>query len=782
METIHLQVTGMGCAACADRVEKAISHVNGVVECHVNFGAQQGTVIYHPEKTDFTQIQDAVTDAGYGVTPLDQVEKDSLEKEQLKTQKELTQKVIISGIFSSLLVIGSLPMMLGLHLPFIPMWLHDPVMQLIFTTPVIFWCGKSFFIGAWKATKNRFTDMNSLIALGTGSAYLYSLWVTFSPKTFTQQGLKPDVYYESASVIITLILLGKLLEHRAKGKTSDAIRKLMGLQAKTARIIQDNNEIEINIEDVKVGDIVMVRPGEKIPVDGEVIEGNSLVDESMVTGESIPVMKYPGDDAIGATINKNGSFKLRALRVGKETVLAQIVQLVQEAQGSKAPIQKLADQVISWFVPVVMSIAFITFIIWFGATKNLTFAMTSAVSVLIIACPCALGLATPTSVMVGTGKAAEYGILIKDAESLQLAHQLTTIVLDKTGTLTQGKPTVTDFMTVQGTVNHNEMKLLRLVAALESKSEHPLGEAIVEYAKIQGVNLPFPESKDFDAIAGMGIEGIVSDHLVQIGTSRWMKELGIEIKVETVNGVVLRDNQFIWEMNGKTTAWIAVDGEIEGLIAISDGVKPTSLPAIQALQKMGLEVIMLTGDNQQTANAIAKELGINRVFAEVRPQEKAAIVQSLQQEKITEKIPRKKNPFFPLPSSFFPLPSSFVAMVGDGINDAPALAQADVGIAIGTGTDVAIASSDITLISGDLMGIVSAIELSRATMKNIRQNLFFAFIYNILSIPIAAGILYPLTGWLLNPIIAGGAMAMSSVSVVTNALQLRKFQPRVRIN
>jgi Cu+-exporting ATPase len=376
---------------------------------------------------------------------------------------------------------------------------------------------------------------------------------------------------------------------------------------------------------------------------------------------------------------------------------------------------------------------------------------------------------------VGTGKAAEYGILIKDAESLQLAHQLTTIVLDKTGTLTQGKPTVTDFITVQGTVNTNEIKLLRLVAALESKSEHPLGEAIVEYAKIQGVNLPFPESKDFDAIAGMGIQGIVSDHLVQIGTSRWMKELGIEIKVETVNGVVLRDNQFIWEMNGKTTAWIAVDGEIEGLIAISDSVKPTSLPAIQALQKMGLEVIMLTGDNQQTANAIAKELGINRVFAEVRPQEKAAIVQSLQQEKITEKIPRKNNPFFPLRTSL-------IAMVGDGINDAPALAQADVGIAIGTGTDVAIASSDITLISGDLMGIVTAIELSRATMKNIRQNLFFAFIYNILSIPIAAGILYPLTGWLLNPIIAGGAMAMSSVSVVTNALQLRKFQPRVRIN
>ncbi|MGL4375402.1 MAG: copper-translocating P-type ATPase, partial [Microcoleaceae cyanobacterium] len=731
---------------------------------------------------------EAVTDAGYGVTPLDQVEKDSLEKEQLKTQKELTQKVIISGIFSSLLVIGSLPMMLGLHLPFIPMWLHDPVMQLIFTTPVIFWCGKSFFIGAWKATKNRFTDMNTLIALGTGSAYLYSLWVTFFPKTFTQQGLKPDVYYESASVIITLILLGKLLEHRAKGKTSDAIRKLMGLQAKTARIIQDNNEIEINIEDVKVGDIVLVRPGEKIPVDGEVIEGNSLVDESMVTGESIPVMKYPGDDAIGATINKNGSFKLRALRVGKETVLAQIVQLVQEAQGSKAPIQKLADQVITWFVPAVMSIAFLTFIIWFLVTKNLTFAMTSAVSVLIIACPCALGLATPTSVMVGTGKAAEYGILIKDAESLQLAHQLTTIVLDKTGTLTQGKPTVTDFMTVQGTVNNNEIKLLRLVAALESKSEHPLGEAIVEYAKIQGVNLPFPESKDFDAIAGMGIQGIVSDHLVQIGTSRWMKELGIEIKVETVNGVVLRDNQFIWEMNGKTTAWIAVDGEIEGLIAISDSVKPTSLPAIQALQKMGLEVIMLTGDNQQTANAIAGVLGINRVFAEVRPQEKAAIVKSLQQEKIPPKSPLPSSFFllpsslFLLPSSFFPLPSSLIAMVGDGINDAPALAQADVGIAIGTGTDVAIASSDITLISGDLMGIVSAIELSRATMRNIRQNLFFAFIYNILSIPIAAGILYPLTGWLLNPIIAGGAMAMSSVSVVTNALQLRKFKPRVRIN
>jgi len=476
------------------------------------------------------------------------------------------------------------------------------------------------------------------------------------------------------------------------------------------------------------------------------------VDEGMVTGESIPVEKYPGYEVIGATINKTGSFKFRASRVGKDTVLAQIVQLVQQAQGSKAPIQKLADQVTGWFVPVVIAIAIATFILWFNLTGNITLAITTTVGVLIIACPCALGLATPTSVMVGTGLGAEHGILIKGADSLELAHKIQTIVLDKTGTLTAGKTSVTHYITVGGTNNDHELKLLKLAAAIEQQSEHPLAEAIVEYAKTQGVNFPLPEINDFQALGGMGVQGYISDQLVQIGTSRWMEDLGIKTEP-------LQQYQSSWEAEGKTISWIALDGEIEGIFAISDAVKPTSKTAIQALQKMGLEVVMLTGDNQKTAEAIASEVGIKRVFAEVRPDQKANMIKSLQNER---KGQNKQD--------------QIVAMVGDGINDAPALAQADVGIAIGTGTDVAIAASDITLISGDLIGIVTAIKLSKATMNNIRQNLFFAFIYNSAGIPIAAGILYPLTGWLLNPIIAGGAMAMSSISVVTNALRLRQFK------
>jgi Cu+-exporting ATPase len=496
-----------------------------------------------------------------------------------------------------------------------------------------------------------------------------------------------------------------------------------------------------------------------------VIEGTSTIDEAMVTGESVPVKKQPGDEVIGATINKTGSFKFRATRVGRDTVLAQIVKLVQQAQGAKAPIQRLADQVTGWFVPVVIAIAIATFILWFNITGNLSMALITTVGVLIIACPCALGLATPTSVMVGTGKGAENGILIKGADSLEVAHKIQTIVLDKTGTLTQGKPTVTDYVTMLGTANQNELKLLRLAAAVERNSEHPLAEAVVKYAQSQEVSFPLPEAKDFEAIAGSGVQGIVSDRLVQIGTQRWMDELGIET-------LPLQGQKVAWESAGKTAVWIAIDREMQGLIAIADALKPSSGVAVRALQKLGLEVVMLTGDNRQTAEAIAQEVGISRVFAEVRPAQKAAIIQSLQAEKR-----RKARNKFTL--SKIQNPKSIVAMVGDGINDAPALAQADVGIAIGTGTDVAIAASDITLISGDLQGIVTAISLSRATMQNIRQNLFFAFIYNVAGIPIAAGILFPIFGWLLNPMIAGAAMAFSSVSVVTNALRLRNFQPRV---
>ena len=575
--------------------------------------------------------------------------------------------------------------------------------------------------------------------------------MTLFPGLFVSQDLEIHVYYEVAAIVITLILLGRFFEHRAKGQTSEAIHKLMGMQAKTARVIRDGLEMDIPIQEVKVNDLILVRPGEKIPVDGEVINGNSTVDEAMVTGESVAVKKQPGDEVIGATINKTGSFKFKATRVGKDTFLAQIVKLVQEAQGSKAPIQRLADQVTGWFVPVVIMIAIATFIIWFSITGNFTLAMITMVGVLIIACPCALGLATPTSVMVGTGKGAENGILIKSAESLELAHKINTIVLDKTGTLTQGKPTVTNFITIKGTANGNELQLLKLAASVEQNSEHPLAEAVVKYTMNQSESVSLADVKNFSAIVGSGVQGVVYEQLVQVGTQLWLTELGIDTDV-------LKPHQTMWESEGKTVIWLAVNGNLEAIMAIADALKPSSLTAVKALQKLGLEVVMLTGDNQKTAQTIADQVGITQVFAQVRPDQKAAMIKSLQQRKIGNK-------------------SKIVAMVGDGINDAPALAQADVGIAIGTGTDVAIAASDITLISGDLQAIVTAIQLSRATINNIRQNLFFAFIYNIIGIPIAAGILYPFFGWLLNPIIAGAAMAFSSVSVVSNALRLRNFQP-----
>ncbi|MBG1271827.1 heavy metal translocating P-type ATPase [Nostoc sp. WHI] len=750
MENATLKLRGMSCASCAKNIEDAIASVPGVSECIVNFGAEQATVEYDSRTTDLDAIQEAVKAAGYSAYPLQKQnlmvgEDDAEKKYRLRESRNLVQKVTVGGIISTALVIGSLPMMTGLHLPFIPLWLHNPWVQLILTTPVQFWCGYSFYINTWKALKRHAATMDTLIALGTSAAYFYSLFPTLLPSFFINQGLTPDVYYETAAIVITLILLGRLFENRARGQTSEAIRKLIGLQAKTARLIRNGREIDVPIEEVIIGDVILVRPGEKISVDGEVIEGASTIDEAMVTGESLPVKKQPGDEVIGATINKTGSFKFRATRVGSDTVLAQIVQLVQQAQGSKAPIQRLADKVTGWFVPVVIAIALLTFIIWFNFTGNVTLALIPTIGVLIIACPCALGLATPTSVMVGTGKGAENGILIKGAESLELAHKIQTIVLDKTGTITQGKATVTDFVTANGTVNGNEMKLIQLTASVERNSEHPLAEAVVRYAQSQEVELA--DVREFEAITGNGVQGIVTKHLVQIGTQRWMEELDIETQA-------LQHDKERLEYLGKTAIWIAVDGKIQGLMGISDAIKPTSVQAIRALQKLGLEVVMLTGDNRRTAEAIAREVGIKRVLAEVRPDQKAATVEKLQSE------------------------GKIVAMVGDGINDAPALAQADVGMAIGTGTDVAIAASDITLISGDLLSIVTAIQLSRATIRNIRQNLFFAFIYNVAGIPIAAGILFPIFGWLLNPIIAGAAMAFSSVSVVTNALRLRKFKAK----
>jgi len=757
------KLRGMSCASCANSVEDAIRSVPGVSECSVNFGAEQATVTYDPKKTDLDAIQNAVDAAGYSAQPIQEQDlltgdNDAEKATRLAEERDLTRKLWVGGIISTLLIVGSLPIMTGLSLPFIPTWLHNSWFQLVLTVPVQFWCGRSFYINAWKAFKRHAATMDTLVTIGTGAAYAYSVFATIFPGFFTAQGLMPDVYYEAAAVIITLILLGRLFENRAKGQTSEAMRKLMGLQAKTARVIRNGKEVDVPIAEVQLKDIILVRPGEKIPVDGEVIEGASTIDEAMVTGESVPVKKQSGDEVIGATMNKTGSFKFRATRVGKDTFLAQIVKLVQQAQGSKAPIQRLADRVTGWFVPAVIAIAIATFIIWYNVMGNVTLALITTVGVLIIACPCALGLATPTSIMVGTGKGAENGILIKGADSLELAHKLQTIVLDKTGTLTQGKPTVTDFVTVNGTANSNELKLLQFAAAVERNSEHPLAEAVVQYAQSQEVQLT--EAQDFEAIAGSGVQGYVSSQLVQIGTQRWMTELGIDTQA-------LQQHWDRLEYLGKTVIWIAVDGKVQGIMGISDALKPSSANAVRTLQKLRLEVVMLTGDNRRSAEVIAREVGIKRVIAEVRPDQKAAVIQSLQTKQDSSiQNPKSK------------IQNRIVAMVGDGINDAPALAQADVGIAIGTGTDVAIAASDITLISGDLQGIVTAIQLSRATMRNIRQNLFFAFIYNVAGIPIAAGVLFPVFGWLLSPIIAGAAMAFSSVSVVTNALRLRSFQPK----
>ncbi|NEO85897.1 MAG: copper-translocating P-type ATPase [Spirulina sp. SIO3F2] len=754
MTSTRLQLHGMSCAACATAVERIIGNITGVTACQVNFALAQATVTYNTQITTLQQIQERVAAAGFQAVIAATT---SRERHSHAEQQQLIRKLIVGSIVSIVLIVGGLPSMAGIIIPWIPASLHHPWVQLILATPVQFWCGQIFFRKGWQAIKRRSADMNTLVALGTGVAYLYSLFATLLPGVLAAQSIQVAVYYETAVVVITLILLGRLLESRAKGQTADAIHKLMGLQAKTATVIRAGQAQAIPIEQVVVGDIVLVRPGEKIPVDGEIMAGQSTVDESMVTGESMPVRKQIGDEVIGATLNKTGQFQFQATKVGQDTVLAQIVELVQAAQNSKAPIQQLADRVTAWFVPTVMAIALFTFILWWQFTGNLTLALINMVGVLIIACPCALGLATPTSIMVGTGKGAQNGILIKDAESLELAHKVQTIVLDKTGTITQGKPTVTNYITAPNFNNCTELEFLALVAAIEQCSEHPLAEAVVHYAQSQEIKIPLPEVTNFEAIAGMGVQGYVEGQLIQIGTERWLASLGIETRS-------LQPRQQQWEAEAKTTAMIAINSQLAGLIGITDAIKPTSVVAVRALRRLGLEVVMLTGDNHQTAEAIAAQVGINRIFAQVRPDEKAQIIQALQQEHPSRRQKTK-----------------LVAMVGDGINDAPALAQADVGIAIGTGTDVAIAASDLTLISGDLQGIVTAIQLSKATMHNIRQNLFFAYIYNVLGIPIAAGILYPVWGWLLNPMIAGAAMAFSSVSVVTNALRLRNFQPHSKL-
>jgi Cu+-exporting ATPase len=682
---------------------------------------------------------------------------DSVEAMERELARELTllrRKVNVAALLTALVVLSSLPHMLGGgHHSLLPRWFTSPWTQLLLTTPVLFWCGADFFKGAISAFRQHSADMNTLVAAGTGIAWLTSLFTTLFPQVLIAEGLPADVYYESAAVILTLVLLGRLLEARARGQTSAAIRRLLQLQPPTARVLREGQPIEIPVSQVVVADLVQVRPGEKIPTDGVVFEGSSWVEESMLTGEPTPVAKAAGDSVIGASINRSGSFCFRVSRVGGDTVLAQIVALVRQAQSSRTRVQRLADQVIGWFVPVVIALAISAFVVWFLISGNPVLAMLFLVSVLVIACPCALGLATPTSIMVASGKGAENGLIFRTAEALETAGKLRTIVIDKTGTLTRGQPEVTDFERLAGGVLP-AATLLALTAALESRSEHPLAEAIVAYARSQlalfhsrlkGSELPAVEG--FEAVAGRGVQGSIGGQQVRVGTPRWFEELGIN--TATLKPLVER-----LEVAACSVAVVVVDGRVEGCFGVADPLKPTSAAAVAALRRLGLQVVMLSGDARRTAEVVAGQVGIERVIAEVRPADKAAAVMQLQQQ--------GEGP---------------VAMVGDGINDAPALAQADVGIAMGTGTAVAIAASDVTLISGNLAGVAAAIELSRRTMANIRQNLFFAFAYNVAGIPIAAGMLFPFTGWLLNPMIAGAAMAFSSVSVLTNALRLRRYRP-----
>ena len=731
------------CPTCVVNIESFLGDVPGVDEVHVNFAAKRVTVQYDPAQATTEQMQQVIQDAGYQIQPREEPGSQETEEREASVRKaerrNLTLRVVVGAILTlPVLYAGMVGGFISEDL--VPALLDNNWFQLGLITPVMVYAGWPIHRTGWLILSRRAADMNSLITIGTLAAFLYSLIVTSAPGIFPE-GLR-EVYYESVGIIITLIMLGRLLEAIAKGGTSEAIRKLIGLQAKTALVMRDGQEMDVPIEAVQIGDVVVVRPGEKVPVDGEIIEGRSSLDELMVTGESIPVTKGSGDTVIGATINQTGSFRFRATKVGKDTMLAQIIQLVEQAQGSKAPIQRLADVVASYFVPAVMFIAVASFMVWFlfGPDPAFTFALVSGVAVLIIACPCALGLATPLSIMVSTGKGAQNGILIRSAEALETAHKLHTLVLDKTGTITRGKPTLTDVIAIG---DLTEVDLIRLVASAERSSEHPLGQAIVEGAAEREIQLVDPG--DFQSVTGKGVQVGVDGRQVLVGNRRLLADAGID------TGQMEQRAEELAEQ-GKTPMFVAVDGKPGGIMAVADTVKEDSATAVAALQGLGLEVVMITGDNPRTAEAIARQVGISRVLAEVMPQDKALEVKRLQGE------------------------GKVVGMVGDGINDAPALAQADVGIAIGTGTDVAIESSDITLISGELRGVVTAITLSRSTMRNIKENLLFAFGYNILGIPIAAGVLYPFLEITLSPMIAAAAMALSSLSVTTNANRLRTYQ------
>jgi P-type Cu+ transporter len=747
---VTIPVTGMTCASCVRRVERTLEKVPGVLKTSVNLANEKATVGYLTGEVELRDLEKAVEGAGYGVVRGEEsIGVDSHEREY----KELKADFILAAALTALILVGSLPMMLGFEPPIPMMWLAFVLLGL--ATPVQFWAGRRFYRGAWGALRHVQANMNTLVVMGTSAAYLYSAVATLAPGLFTAD--RADVYFDTSAIIITLILLGRLLETRAKGRTNEAIRKLAGLQAKTARVVRDGEELDVPLEDVQVGDVVVVRPGEKVPVDGRVVSGASAVDESMITGESIPVTKREGDEVIGATMNTSGSFRFTATKVGEDTALHQIMRMVEEAQGSKAPIQRLADRISAVFVPWVIGVAAATFVVWLllGPEPALTFALLNTVAVLIIACPCAMGPATPTSIMVGTGKGAESGILIRGGEALEGAHKLDTVVLDKTGTLTRGTPELTDVVVLDGM---HEEEFLRLLASAERGSEHPLGESIVRAATHRG--LPLAELEAFEAVPVGGICARVEGREVLVGSRRFLSDSGV-----SEDGLAQRGEELARE--GKTPICVAVDGEPAGLVAVADVVRDESREAIGRLHSLGLQVAMLTGDNRRTAEAIALELGVDRVVAEVRPEDKAAEVKRLQSE------------------------GKIVGMVGDGINDAPALAQADVGIAIGTGTDVAIEAADLTLISGDVRGVVRAIELSKATVRNIKQNLFWAFAYNVALIPLAAGVLYPLFSdgsvpWVLspvlgeygflNPVLAALAMALSSVTVVSNAIRLRRVK------
>lgn len=734
-ETLRLE--GMHCASCVRLIEKSLAKLPGVSGATVNLATEKATVRYDEAACSVLDMKRAVESVGYAVK--EEVSEEKEQKKRIAELADLRGKVLVSAISGVLLLWGTFPGLMETS----PIFLRNFFIQLLLATPVQLWAGWGFYRSTWASLKHRTANMDTLIGIGTTVAYVYSAVLTFFPRIVEGTGISMMPYFDVGVIVIALILLGQLFEKQARSRTSDAIKKLVGLQAKTARVVRDGKEVDLPIEQVGIGDILVVRPGEKIPVDGVVTEGHSSVDESMLTGESLPVDKKAGDTVVGATMNKTGSFHMRAEKVGSDTMLSQIITLVEEAQGSKAPIQRLADVISSFFVPVVIMIALATFVLWFdfGPNPVLTFAVLNMIAVLIVACPCAMGLATPTAIMVGTGKGAERGILIKSAQALEIAHKVTAVIFDKTGTLTHGKPMVTNMQAAEG---FNEKQVLGMAASIEKGSEHSLAEAIVKYGEDQGVEIEKVEG--FSAIPGHGVEGIINGKRVLLGNRKLMADEGIQ--GFDVVGVLSEVERL--ESEGKTVMFVSIGSAYAGLVAVADTVKESAALAIQKLQVMGIDTYMITGDNARTAQAIASQVGITHILAEVLPQDKEREVRKLQDE------------------------GKVVAMVGDGINDAPALAAADVGIAMGTGTDVAIEAADITLISKDMLAVASAISLSKKTMKTIKLNLFWAFAYNIVLIPVAAGVLYPFLGVLMNPIYASAAMALSSISVVANSLLLKR--------